>query len=205
MLGGVRAGSHPYKGNIMTTVFIGGSRRITRLNDTIRSRADNIMRQRFAVVIGDANGADKAIQTYLASKGYRNVVVYFMDNHCRNNVGSWPVEQVSANHQRKNFAYYATKDKKMAQVASYGFMIWDGKSKGTLNNILNLLQQQKNISVYFSPDKSCYKLKSLKNLTTLLHKCGGDIKRKFEREFTLQVPARSEVSNFELFAVDKGG
>ena len=56
------------EGNIMTTVFIGGSRSITRLNDTIRSRADNIMRQRFAIVIGDANGADKVVQSYLAEK-----------------------------------------------------------------------------------------------------------------------------------------
>ena len=61
------------EGNIMTTVFIGGSRSITRLNDTIRYTADTIMRQRFAIVIGDANGADKAVQSYLAEKAYRNV------------------------------------------------------------------------------------------------------------------------------------
>ncbi len=52
----------------MTTVFIGGSRSITRLNDTIRYTADNIMRQCFAIVIGDANGADKVVQSYLAEK-----------------------------------------------------------------------------------------------------------------------------------------
>lgn len=187
------------KGEIMTTVFIGGSRRITRLNDTIRSRSDNIMRQHFAVVIGDANGADKAIQHYLATKGYRNVIVYFMGNLCRNNVGNWPTKQVFANHQIKNFSYYATKDKKMADVASYGFMIWDGRSKGTLNNILNLLQQQKRILVYFSPDKSCYKLKSFENLTALLHQCSSDIQRKFEREFITLAPVNSKESNFELF------
>ena len=67
----------------MTTVFIGGSRKITRLNDTIRSRADNIMRQHFTVIIGDANGADKAMQSYFTAKGYRDVIVYCMDNRCR--------------------------------------------------------------------------------------------------------------------------
>ena len=164
----------------MTTVFIGGSRSITRLNDTIRYTADNIMRQRFAIVIGDANGADKAVQSYLAEKAYRNVIVYCMGDHCRHNVGSWPVEQIYADNQLKDFAYYATKDEKMAQAASYGFMIWDGKSKGTLNNILNLSQLQKNILVYFSPDKSCYKLKSLNDLTPLLKKCSSDMREKFE-------------------------
>ena len=92
----------------MTTVFIGGSRRITRLNDTIRYTADNIMRQRFAIVIGDANGADKAVQSYLAEKAYRDVIVYCMGDHCRNNVGSWPVEQIYADNQLKDFAYYTT-------------------------------------------------------------------------------------------------
>ena len=171
----------------MTTVFIGGSRSITRLNDTIRSRADNIMRQRFAIVIGDADGADKEVQSYLAEKAYRDVVVYCMGNDCRNNVGSWPVEQIYADNKIKDFAYYTTKDAKMAQVASYGFMIWDGESKGTLNNILNLLQLQKNILVYFSPDKSCYKLKSLNDLDTLLEKCSSDMREKFEKEFSLEI------------------
>lgn len=164
----------------MTTVFIGGSRSITHLNDTIRSKVDNIMRQHSAIVIGDANGADKAVQSYLAEKSYRNIIVYCMDDDCQNNVGSWPVEQIYADSQLKDFAYYTTKDAKMAQVASCGFMIWDGKSKGTLNNILNLLQLQKNILVYFSPDKSCYKLKSPKVLTTLLKKCSIDMREMFK-------------------------
>ncbi|MCE2433239.1 MAG: hypothetical protein J4F29_10015 [Candidatus Latescibacteria bacterium] len=172
----------------MTTVFIGGSRRITRLNDTIRYTADNIMRQRFAIVIGDANGADKAVQSYLAEKAYRDVIVYCMGDHCRNNVGSWPVEQIYADNQLKDFAYYTTKDAKMAQVASYGFMVWDGKSKGTLNNILNLLDLQKNILVYFSPDRSCDKLKSHDDLTALLKKCSSEIKEQFEKEFSLLTP-----------------
>ena len=164
----------------MKTVFIGGSRSITRLNDTIRYTADNIMRQRFAIVIGDANGADKAVQSYFAEKAYRNVIVYCMGDHCRNNVGSWPVEQIHADNQVKDFAYYTTKDAMMAQVASCGFMIWDGKSKGTLNNILNLLQLQKKILVYFLPNKSCYKLKSSKDLTTLLKKCSIDMGEMFK-------------------------
>ena len=86
------------------------------------------MRQHFTVLIGDANGADKAMQSYFAAKGYQNVIVYCMDDRCRNNVGDWPTKQVTANRQKKGFAYYATKDEEMAQAASYGFMIWDGRS-----------------------------------------------------------------------------
>jgi hypothetical protein len=35
-----------------------------------------------------------------------------MGDHCRHNVGSWPVEQIYADNQLKDFAYYATKDEK---------------------------------------------------------------------------------------------
>jgi hypothetical protein len=169
----------------MTTVFIGGSRSLTRLNDTIRSRVDNILRQHFTVIVGDANGADRAMQSYVAVQGYRYVIVYCMGDRCRNNVGEWPVKQVSTHHQKKDFTYYATKDEEMAQAASYGFMIWDGKSKGTLNNILNLLRQQKKVLVYFSPDKTCYTLGTFDDLTVLLCKCSSDDRQKFEREFML--------------------
>ena len=182
----------------MTKIFIGGSRSITRLNDTIRSRVDNIMHQRSAIVIGDANGADKAVQSYLIEKAYRDVIVYCMGDHCRNNVGNWSVEQIYADNQVKDFAYYTTKDAKMAQVASCGFMIWDGKSKGTVNNIRNLLQRQKNIQVYFSPDKSCQEIKSFNDLNTLLKKCSSDMREKLEKEFSLLVPTSLEGSNFEI-------
>ncbi len=188
----------------MTTVFIGGSRRLARLNDVITSRADNIMRQHFAVLIGDANGTDKAMQSYLASKGYRNITVYCMGDRCRNNLGDWPTKHVSASRQKKDFAYYATKDEEMARAASYGFMIWDGKSKGTLNNILNLLKQQKKVLVYFSPDKSCHTLGSAEDLVTLLRKCSTIDRRKFERELTLSTFAVAEEPGIDLFPARRG-
>ena len=57
----------------MTKVFIGGSRRVSRFNAQIRERLDNIMEKGFPIVMGDANGADKAVQQYLHSKHYQNV------------------------------------------------------------------------------------------------------------------------------------
>ena len=46
----------------MTKVFIGGSRRVTRLNADVQRRIDKIIEQGFPILVGDANGADKAIQ-----------------------------------------------------------------------------------------------------------------------------------------------
>lgn len=184
----------------MTTVFIGGSRSLTRLNDTIRTRVDNIMRQQFTVILGDANGADKAMQSYFAAKGYPHVIVYCMDDRCRNNIGDWPTQRIFADRPRKDFTYYATKDEEMARAASYGFMLWDGRSKGTLNNILNLLRQQKKVLVYFSPDQSCSTLRSVEELVVLLRKCHSNDRQKFEKEFSLPVPVRSEEPTLDLFS-----
>ena len=44
-------------------VFIGGSIGISKLNAAIRARLDDFMKRGNAILIGDANGADKAVQT----------------------------------------------------------------------------------------------------------------------------------------------
>ena len=73
----------------MTKVFIGGSRKIGRLGPEVRQRLDRIIEKKIQVLIGDANGADKAVQMYLRSRGYYRVQVFCMDGVCRNNVGGW--------------------------------------------------------------------------------------------------------------------
>ena len=123
----------------MSKVFFGGSRNLGRLNPAIRTRLRNLIESGHTVLIGDANGVDKAVQSFFAGEGYRNVVVYCMDGDCRNNVGNWPIEAVESRGRKKDFAYFALNDAKISLEADYGFMVWDGESKGTLNNVLNLL------------------------------------------------------------------
>ena len=66
-------------------VFIGGSRAVSKLNASIRDRIEDVVINRgHTVIVGDANGADKAVQQYLADRHYRHVVVFCMEN-CRNN------------------------------------------------------------------------------------------------------------------------
>ena len=56
-------------------VFIGGSRAVSKLNKVIRTRLDDFMSRGCRILIGDANGVDKAVQTYFAEHQYSNVVV----------------------------------------------------------------------------------------------------------------------------------
>lgn len=132
-------------------VFIGGSRRLPRLNEVMRKRVDNIIRKGFTILVGDAPGADKAVQKYLDDKQYRKVVVYRSGDSCRNNVGHWETRSVEPPSARRNFDYFAAKDLAMADDADYGFMLWDTKSRGTLTNVVNLVRRGKKVLVYLSP------------------------------------------------------
>lgn len=124
----------------------------------------------FQILVGDANGADKAVQRYLAEKAYRNVLVHCMENHCRNNVGNWPTRQVPAPRDAHGFAYYSVKDRAMAELAEYGLMIWDGKSKGTINNIVTLSRRHKSTVVYIAPSKSFQTVRAFEDLKSVLEK-----------------------------------
>jgi hypothetical protein len=154
----------------MTSVFVGGSRAISRLNAVIRERLDSLLQRPCLIFIGDANGADKMVQQYLAERDYRDVVVYCM-SRCRNNVGSWPIKKVASDSKTKDFTYYAAKDLAMVQAAKCGVMLWDGASRGTLNNIQNLIGAGKQVLVYLSTSKTFIKLTSQKDLEALLLKC----------------------------------
>jgi hypothetical protein len=155
----------------MTKVFIGGSRKISRLGPEVEARVDNIIAGNYTVLIGDADGADKAVQAYLAERGFKKVVVYCMGDKCRNNVGGWEIQRIRAGKNVKGFEYYATKDRVMAQDASHGLMLWDGKSKGSLNNILNLIALGKSVLVYLHPIQEFVTIKTSADLDLLLSNC----------------------------------
>jgi len=52
----------------------------------------------------------------------------------------------------------------MAKEADYGFMIWNGESKGTFNNILNLININKKVLVYHTPTQKFYTIKDNEDL-----------------------------------------
>ncbi len=151
-------------------VFIGGSRAVSKLNKSLRERFDDLMRRGDTILVGDANGADKAVQQYFATNDYRKVVVFCMEE-CRNNIGSWPTRSVTPPSQRRDFSYYSAKDFVMAQEAKCAVMLWDAKSKGTLQNILNLIESGKRTLVYFAPEKDFYVIANEQDLQKLLARC----------------------------------
>ena len=170
----------------MTKVFIAGSRKLSRLSPEVKARIDTMIEKGFTILVGDANGADKAVQRYLADKGYQNVIVHCMTASCRNNVGGWPAQEVAAPHRARGFAYYSIKDQAMLDAAAYGLMLWDGQSKGTLNNVVNMLRQDKPVVVYLAPQKTFQNIRSTADLSDLLSKCDRASVQRFERELGIE-------------------
>jgi len=155
-------------------IFIAGPRAISVLDKEVKDRLHGIYEKNYTVLVGDANGVDKAIQKYFATLNYNNVLVYASNGNARNNIGSWPVEGVPVSGNAKGFDFYAAKDKAMAHAADYGFMLWNGESKGTLNNIINLLNDSKKSLVYFSPEKSFVNIDTFESLENLIISCPSE-------------------------------
>jgi hypothetical protein len=174
-----------------TKVFIAGSRRLSRLSREVMRRIDNVVDKGFTVVVGDANGMDKAVQRYLDKRRYENVLVFCMEGICRNNIGHWPTRNIkAAEPARRDFSYFSTKDRVMAEEADYGLMLWDGRSRGTLTSIVDFVRRGKPVLVYLAPRKSFHTLRRPDQLTQMLvrfdpaalHRIGRDLHADATRE-----------------------
>jgi hypothetical protein len=77
-------------------------------------------------------------------------------------VGNWPTREIDAPRGARGFDYYSLKDRAMAEAAEYGLMLWDGKSKGTVNNVVSLSRDHKPVVVYVAPTKQFRTIRTLK-------------------------------------------
>lgn len=175
----------------MKKVFIGGSRRLARLNDQIRSKLAEIVERQLHVVVGDANGADRAVQALLAEWRYANVTVYYVGLRPRNNEGGWPLEHVPTPEHSKGFDFYAAKDKRMAADADCGLMIWDGRSRGTLANLANLVDDSKPVSLYVSQRRRFVNVLTPDDLAAVIANAEAASPGDDQSELPLKVPRRS--------------
>jgi hypothetical protein len=178
----------------MTTVFLSGSRGISQLNSQIRDRIKTMMDKKFRLIIGDANGADKTLQSFLAESGYSDVIIYCSGQICRNNIGQWNVQNILVDSSQKGRNFYMQKDKEMAVKADYGFVLWNGKSAGSISNVIEMVERKKGVVVYLAPEKQFYSISDFSDFKEFINKCDkesiagiskklkvDDILRNFER------------------------
>ncbi|KPZ58835.1 hypothetical protein AN391_01517 [Pseudoalteromonas sp. P1-13-1a] len=152
----------------MHKVFVSGSMRIKNINPEVLKRIDNIINSKYQVLVGDADGVDSSIQSYLLQNKVSSVSVYCAGSQPRNNLGHWSTKNVQTNHSPGTRAFFTAKDLVMAEDCDYGLMIWDAKSTGTLSNTLELLKRKKSSLVFVNKEKLFVKVKEVEDLKLLV-------------------------------------
>lgn len=169
----------------MTTVFIAGSITIKKLDDLVKDRIANILDAGHKIIVGDADGADKAVQDHLALDGRARVTIYCSGEHPRNNSGLWPVEKIDTDAKAGTRAFFTAKDIKMAQIADFGLMLWDSKSTGTLSNVIELTGRGKKSLVYISKAKEFCSIGSASHIDKLVRIMSDIAREKAESKINL--------------------
>lgn len=168
----------------MSTIFIGGSRHVSRLPSLAKERLNNVIGSGFDVIVGDANGADKAVQRHLVDAAYEKVTVFCSGNRCRNNLGNWRTQNISSPTATKGFQFYAAKDREMARLADFGLMIWDGKSPGTVLNVLRLIQAGKKAVLLKAKEKEATTFKTVADWKAFLLHCDAGLESDLRKRAT---------------------
>ena len=126
-------------------LFISGSKSISVLSDEIKAILDKYIAIGTEFLVGDCYGVDAAVQMYLDSKGYRNVTIYCSGETPRNNfvAGAKVCSCAEAAKGLTGREFHYVKDIQMANDCDQAIMIWDGKSKGTAENIRRIKELKK--------------------------------------------------------------
>ncbi|WP_432261488.1 hypothetical protein [Cupriavidus sp. TMH.W2] len=170
----------------MSKIFVAGSISIKQLDPQVKARIDRIVEGDRTVIVGDADGADSSVQTYLCGKGVAEAIVYCSGLEPRNNVGSWPVVCVNVKHAEPGSrAFFTAKDVEMAKAADFGLMIWDARSTGTLRNVMEMLRRRKATVVFVDKTKSFLTVRDVEQLEHLLSFMAEPALRKAEGKLHL--------------------
>ena len=147
---------------------------------------ENVINSGFRIVVGDANGADKAVQKYLLDASYENVTVFCSGEKSRNNLGRWETHCVDVPKNVKGFEFYAAKDREMAREADFGLMIWDGKSAGTILNVLRLIRADKKAVLLNVADKETMTFKTADDWERFSSSFSRDLRNDLQKRATAE-------------------
>ena len=146
----------------MKKVFISGSIDIKKLDELVINSLSKIISQNIQVLVGDASGVDTLVQKYLFSCNYFNVIVYTIFQKPRNLLSTnFQVKRIDIKNLLGRKAQ-EKKDEAMTRDSDYSFVIWNGKSKGSFNNILRAIENNKKLKVYYTDKKRFLEKEELK-------------------------------------------
>lgn len=146
------------------TIVLGGSRHIFVLTQEVKDQILKEITANESFFIGDAPGVDTAFQNFLSKCSYSRVKIFSSAGYIRNNLGNWDSELVETGLKSKSNSTHAFKDRHMCNEADKGIMIWDGRSAGTLGNVIDLVGQGKTCYMWIAQDSDLLKFDSVTSL-----------------------------------------
>ena len=126
-------------------IFISGSKSISKLPELAKIFIDQFIENNDEILVGDCYGVDAVVQKYLDSKGYSNVTIYCSGETPRNNFVTGAKVRSCAETAKglTGSAFHYVKDIQMTQDCDQALVVWDGKSKGTAENIRRVKEMGK--------------------------------------------------------------
>lgn len=126
-------------------IFISGSKSISSLPELAKIFIDQFIENNDEILIGDCYGVDAVVQKYLEFKGFNNVTIYCSGEMPRNNfvMGAKVCSCAEAAKGLTDSDFHYVKDIQMANNCDQALMIWDGKSKGTAENLKRIKEMGK--------------------------------------------------------------
>lgn len=123
----------------MSKIFISGSRTINDY-ELVESSLLNIIAKEDTVLVGDCYGVDSLVQKFCHLNSI-SFIVYYVGSKPRNVIGFNPSLNKCFGFNQK------AKDIQMTIDCDSGIAFWNGKSKGTENNIQRLKEMGKHCEV----------------------------------------------------------
>ena len=178
-------------------IFLAGAKNLKHLDLPVQTKIMSICRANHDILVGDCYGVDSAVQKLCADIGYPHVTVYASNGKARNNIGNWKVKNIPVEKQMQGFAFYRQKDIAMGMDADCGFMIWDGKSKGTLRNIIQLILDHKFVLIYLAPHQALIPVRDRKKLERLIERCPQETQNLYASLLPKRIPReQNQISIF---------
>jgi len=136
----------------MKTIFISGSISFKKIPLIIESAFNKLLKKQYQILVGDANGIDSLVQDFFKKKKWPNVIVYSIYSQPRvlkSKEFTFKKIEINISLQSKpEREKQIIKDQEMTKDSDISFVIWDGKSNGSYNNILRAIEYNKEIQVF---------------------------------------------------------
>lgn len=135
----------------MKKIFISWSMSIKKLPPKIEKTLDLLIEKKYKVLVWDAIWIDELIQDFFCKKNYFYVFIYSISDPRVYKTEKFKNIKVKINENIKDLRErQSQKDIFMTDQSDVSLVIWDWKSKWSYNNIIRLIEKNKEIQIFYN-------------------------------------------------------